>query len=202
MASSLDMALPDQPVRFTLGRSLLIIVLGFLIVCILAWQASLPIKRALAIRYVARGDTYMIQNNYNRAVQEYQSALKNDSQNAEALRKETIAVEASTDIASARDLFQELGQTSMVTKIDQATKPFDSPKAALQAGVSYYQASEYSLARYPLETALQLDPNYPEAWHYLALVYDKLATYSSVFKDKATDARSKRDALSPLWIGQ
>jgi Tfp pilus assembly protein PilF len=189
-------------VRFSKRRSCSIVLLGAVILAILAWQASKPIKEAVAERYLARGDVFMTQRKFDEAQAEYEKAIRSNTTLVKAHERQEIAAEAATDIAKARAVFSELNQTSMVEKIDQATATFTKPKEALKTGMDFYTAGEYALARYPLEQAVQLDPAYPEAWHYIALTYDQLAASNASFREKAQAAREKRDALSPQWLNQ
>jgi len=177
-------------------------LVAVIILAIAVWQGVIPIRIAVAKRYVTRGDSYFVHQQFDLAEQEYQSALKYDGKLTEASTREAIAANASTDIAAARPLFVELGQTDEVNAIDQATVAYTDPQKALAGGVAFYNNAQYALARYPLEKAVQLDPNYPEAWNYLALTYDQLAQSNATFQAKAKDARTKRDALTPKYIGQ
>jgi Tfp pilus assembly protein PilF len=194
------MATFDHQVHFSWRRSCAIVFIGAAILSILAWQASLPIKRSVAERYVKRGDTLVVQHKFDEAEEEYASALHYNGSSEVAAERKRLTELTSTDIAAARQLFIDLDQADIVAKIDTATAAYNKPKEALEVGVKFYEASEYSLARYPLEKATELDPAYPEAWHYLSLVYDKLAAENTDFRPRADDARAKRDALSPRWI--
>lgn len=183
-------------------RSLLILVIGTTLLLVVLYQAAKPLQRVISERYMARGDSLLLDLKFSEAQTEYDRAIRLDSQNIAAMDRLQIAQSAVTDIFSARNFFFDHGKTDLVNKIDSATTSFNSAKAALAAGVGLYNQQEYRFARYPLENALKFDPNYPEAWHYLALTYDQLAKEDNSYLQKAADARKKRDLLTPLWINQ
>ncbi len=190
----------DHKVTFSPKRSCAVILIGMAIIAIVAWQLAQPIKSAVADRFLKRGDTYFAQLQFDNAAREYGKALGYNEDLQEAVVRKELAEEAATDIAAARDLLDQLGNQAAVIKIDTAQALFSSPKEALQAGVDFYSANEYSFARYPLEQATQLDPAYPEAWHYLSLTYEKLAGENAEYRSKAEDARKKRDSLTANYL--
>lgn len=190
----------DHRVTFSPKRSCAVILIGIAILAIIGWQLAQPVKEAVAGRFLKRGDTYFRQLQFDEAEREYTKASGYDEDLQDAQDRKALAKEAATDIAVARELLAELGNQEAVAKIDAAQTSFDSPKEALQAGVDLYTANDFSFARYPLEQATQLDPAYPEAWHYLALTYEKLAGENAEYRAKADDARKKRDSLTANYL--
>ena len=71
------------------------------------------------------------------------------------------------------------------------------PKDAVALGLKYLAQGDFAYARYPLEQAIQLDPNYPEAWHYLAQTYQELAKYD-IAVNAITPATAKTRILDTL----
>jgi tetratricopeptide (TPR) repeat protein len=156
----------------------------------------------MATRYVSQGkvkltalDTTGALNSFTRAV----SLERENVGEAEDLLK--LTTEGRADIAVLRDYLAANGRSDVVAQIDAATRKFQTPKEALTAGIAYYLAGEYQYARYPLEAALEQDPNYPEALHYLALTYDTYTQLDQTYAAEAEYLRKKRDTLSPRWLG-
>jgi len=184
---------------FSTRRSCLVLILAFALLILVLSQLLIPVRHWAGQRFLARGDTLLAAQKFDEAQEEYKRAWHTDGNNSEARGREVLAREALTDIAQARDFFQQRGDTVMVAKIDQATEPYATPKEALSVGVQFMEKGEYSLARYPLQLATELDPEYPEAWHYLGLTYEKLALLDANYRVKAQEAMTRRDALTAKW---
>lgn len=191
--------LNSEPVIFSAKRSCAVIVIAGIVIFILVLEVLQPIKLSLANRYVNRGNSYFLSHNFERAEQEYSKALKYNSKHATALHRQAIADQAQVDMAAARSTFIELNDPESVAQIDQATQVFKSAPEALLAGVQLFQSAQYNLARYPLAQAVQLDPGYPEAWHYLYLTYAELGALNADFAKEEEAAKAQRDLLSPRW---
>ncbi|MBU6389161.1 tetratricopeptide repeat protein [Patescibacteria group bacterium] len=189
----------DQ-VRFSRKRSLFILVVAMVLAVLAAWQIIAPIKERVSERYVQRGDTYMAAQDYETAQEEYRKALTVNPRNATAADRLRVAQKAETDIAAVRSFFEAHKIDPVLQKLDQATKPYGSPKYALVAGVRFYQDHDFVYAQYPLQQAVRLDPQYPEAWHYLGLVYTELATFDASYQAKAAAAIKKQNDLSPMYL--
>ena len=197
-----DVHLASRGVRLSARRSAAALLVGTILLVVLLMTASAPLHRIIAERYRTRGDLAIAALNFDQAEQDYQRAVQLDGRNLLASERLHLANSAEADIAAARPLFVELNQNDVVTKIDAATASFPDPKTAAAEGLRLYNVNDFRFARYPLETAVRLDPGYPEAWHYLALTYDKLAVYDATYRDKAATARANRDRLTPRWIGK
>ena len=193
--------MPTESPRFSARRSCAIILIACVFLYLLFLHSTPPFRQLVAQRFIVRGDRYFIALHYDEAEREYLKAEQADAQSAAATDRLRLVRLAETDIVNARSFFEDHHVDNVVRKIDEATAQHSTPKEALTAGIALYQSGDYGYARYPLEEAVQLDPKYPEAWHYLALTYDKLAEVNASYRDKAKDARAKRDALSPAWLG-
>ena len=182
------------------ARTLAILGIGAILIAILINQAAGPVRHALANRYLARGDAAFLSEKYDKANREYKKALHYNPVLTEAETNEVYAAEAPTDIAKARPFFEEHQAIDVLKKLDKATAPYDDPKEALKVGVEFFKAGAFVYARYPIERAVQLDSQYPEALHYLSQTYEKLAEFDASFRDKALDAARRRDAITPNYL--
>jgi Tfp pilus assembly protein PilF len=192
--------LADKVMRLPLWRAALIVLLAAALGVLLLLQAARPFRHIIAQRYVVRGDSAFLAQNFDGAAQEYDNALRYDASLSGIAERRSLALNAKGDIASARSFYAAHNDTEITGKIDEATQTFSDPKAALQRGVTLFVATEYSYARYPLEQAVALDPKYAEAWHYLAQEYEKLAATDHVYAAKATDAYATRDRLTSKYL--
>ena len=186
--------------HFSLARATVILVISVVIAALLASQIIGPAKQKIAERYLLRGDSYFASQNFDQAILEYQKGIDFDSNNLSLSEHLALVKKAKTDIASARIYFAAHGVTSVVELIDESKKQYQNPKDALAAGAKLYQDGEYPYAQYPLELSVELDPGYAEAWHYLALDYQKLAQIDKGYATKATAAITKQNQLTPNYL--
>jgi tetratricopeptide (TPR) repeat protein len=181
-------------------RSALIFFLSTVVVVLLLLQAATPFRRSISQRYTARGDSYMKEQEFDLAVTEYQRALRYDGNNAEAQSHLTLAQKAPVDIAVAKDFFVQNHVQSVLDRLALAQKPYTDPKEALRVGAQLYQDKEFVYAQYPIQRALLLDADYPEAWQYLSLVDVELGKFDKAYVEKGKAAARRRDALTPKFL--
>ena len=179
--------------------ALIFVVTGFLLWWLVS-NALNPLRLRLSERFTARGDGYFVALDYPDAVKEYDHALSLNPKNAQATTDRAMAEKATTDPQAAKSFFTAHAMSAELDKLNRAQATFTSAKKALEAGVALYATADYGYARYPLETAVKLDAQYPEAWDYLGLDYQKLAATDSAYTAKAADAFKKRDLLTPNYI--
>ena len=183
-------------------RTAVIFLVGVALGGLVVWQASIPIRNRIATRYVERGTTYLVAQEFSSAAKEYEKALDYNIDNQEAFTYLRLAKEGPVDIAKLKQFYQTHHVESVLDKLDLAQQSYETPKKALEAGVGFYEAHEYSFAQYPLLRAVQLDPEYPEAWHYLGLTYQELAKMDVRYQERAVQAFAKRDNLTPKYLKQ
>ena len=159
-----------------------------------------PIKSSLSARYLAKGDTLFIDQDYLDAVVEYSRALSYEPNNEVAAHNRQMAEAASTDIVRAKPFFEAHGVNDVLAKLAEAEVAYPTPKAALTEGVKLYTAGEFAYAQYPLLRAVHLDPAYPEAWHYLGLTYVELGKLDPRYAKKALGVFERRDTLTPKYV--
>lgn len=185
---------------FSWQRCVVIGILSLILLFVLSTRLTLPYNQRLSQRFLDRGDTYLIAREFEESIKQYEKALKNNSDNALARERLKLARQASLDIAALRDFYAEKGVREMVDKIDLSTQAYSTPKAALTAGVRFYEDRDYVFAQYPLRRALKLDSGYPEAWHYLGLTYREMAKIEPEYNKQAEEAWQKRDQLTTRYI--
>lgn len=188
------------PRTYSLPRAALTVVVSLVLGVLLLQQVEQPIHRAFSTRFTARGDDFLVAQEYTAAAREYSSALRYDPHNPTAQAHRDLALAAPTDIAVAATFYEEHNVVAVTGRLAKAQAVFPIPKAALQAGVDFYSQGEYVYAQYPLRQAVMMDPNYPEAWHYLGLTYQQLAKLNPSFTAKANQAFATRDTLTPKYI--
>lgn len=185
---------------FSVRRTMLIFLVAMSFIFLLVSEMLKPVEGKISDRYLTRGDQYFVALDYDKARGEYEKALEYNSENLLAKDHLKLVEIAPVDIAKARDFFVEKDSGEMVEQIDLATTEFAPPKEALAVGVAFYQKGEWALAQYPLQKAVGLDSQYPEAWHYLGLVYERLSTLDSSYSGRAKAAFAKRDELTPEYL--
>ena len=188
------------PGYYSWRRAIFILLLSLALAAVIILQLIQPIKRKLSDRFTVRGDAFFALQDFTHADTEYEEALRYNPHNQTALTNKLLADTAKTDIAAARQFFVDHHVTDAVARIDKAEAEYPTPKDALEAGVILYNQGFYSYAQYPLQQAVKLDPDYPEAWNYLGLTYEKLAMLNPSFSAKAKAAFSKRDTLTAKYI--
>jgi tetratricopeptide (TPR) repeat protein len=155
---------------YSTRRAIIIILVSLGLALAILHQLIQPIHRKLAERFVARGDQFFALQDFAHADNEYKEALTYDPHNQTALAHKQLANAAKTDIAIAEPFFV------------------------------LYNQGFYTYAQYSLQQAVESDPGYPEAWNYVGLNDTKLADIDPTFKEKATKAFAKRDALTPKYL--
>ena len=191
---------PKQSPVFGFRRTILILGVSLVLLGLLVCYFLQPFLRRVSGRYLDRGDTYLASQEYDAAISQYDKALYYDRGNAEAKAHMQLAQKAVTDIAALRDFYVEKKVAAVVEKIDLATKEYPTPKKALEAGVAFYNEREYVYAQYPLRQAVRLDPEYPEAWHYLGLACEQLAKDDPAFTGQAKQAFQKQNELTNKYL--
>ena len=186
--------------RLTTHRAVAIFIVALSLLYLLTQAALVPLRRLLADRYLAKGNALFIDQDYQDAVKQYDKALSYEPNDELAAHNRQMAEAASTDIAQAKPFFQAQGVGDVLIRLAEAQVAYSTPKIALTEGVKLYTAREFSYAQYPLLRAVQLDPGYAEAWHYLGLTDQELGKLNGVYVGKALEAFAKRDALTPKYI--
>ena len=181
-------------------RLSLIFLVAIFIAILVGGKAWLVINQRIAERFVERGTSYLIAQDYPAAAQEYQKALRYNSQAIEAEQDLAIIHISQIDIAQAKSFYVEHKVTSVLQKLSKAQATFTNPKQAVAVGVQFYANQDYVYAQYPLQQAVNLDPGYPEAWHYLALTYQKLGKIDSSYTKKADEAFLRQNELTPKYL--
>jgi len=189
-----------SPGTLSYTRSLLIVILSLVLAVLLLGELTAPFKRFIADRYRERGDSYLISLQYDQARSQYETALHYNSGDTLAVSHKHLADVAPSDIAQAKSFFVEHQVKAVLDKLNVAQAGYSDPKQALQVGANFYTAKDFVYAQYPLQRAVQLDPEYTEAWHYLLLDYQELAKIDAQYKTKADEAQKRQDDLSPKYL--
>ena len=187
---------------YSLPRSLAIILVGLALALSVAWAVVQPLRPILAARYLDRGDALLESQEFAAAIQEYRLALTYEPSSEQAKSRLALARTGHTDPAVLADFYRQHGVDGELSKLERATGDFSSPKQALTVGVSLYSSRDYGYARYALEKAVELDPQYAEAWNYLALDDKELARLDPTYVAKQAEAEAKRDTLTAKYLSR
>jgi tetratricopeptide (TPR) repeat protein len=184
--------------EFSRRRAIAILVVAAALCVVIGNEAAARVRPDLANRYVERGKSYLKSEQYDAAAREFRSAERLDA--GSAAQWVQLAEDAPTNPRILTEYWREEEVVPLVARVEAATLPYDSPKEAVAAAITLYAAGYPEFAQYALDRALELDPAYPEAWHYRYLVYDKMAEKRAVYRQKADEARQKRDELTSLYL--
>ena len=122
--------------------------------------------------YLANGDSFYQEQNYDSAINSYSEALKLDSNNAVAYVKRGDTYENKEDYDRA------------MTDYNQALKL--DPKnvdAYNNRGIAFYHKQDYDRAMTDYNQALKLDPKYVDAYYNRGLVYEAKTSYEAAMAD-------------------
>jgi tetratricopeptide (TPR) repeat protein len=156
-----------QPGELPFWRAVLVLILGAGILVMLYADLSGPMNKKLASRNLVRGDLAVAAERYDEAAKEYSLAIERDPSLQIAADRAALVEVAKTDPLAARSLFEVLGASSQLAKLDRVTRDFINAPDALVTGVAMLKDGEKVYARYALKKALELDPNYIEAKDWL-----------------------------------
>lgn len=156
----------------------------------------------LGPRYVRRGDAAIKLGTTSEALNAYRKA------SAEGQQVDTriiCAQQIPVDPLQCQSLFAELGMVTQANLLIRAQAAFASPKQAALAGEQLTAEGYPEYARYALESAVSLDPDYAEGWQLLVTNYDSLAQRSTVsageLRQLADATRKRRDLVSSKYLG-
>lgn len=184
--------------EFSKGRSAAVIVVAVLLLGVAANAAIQKAKPPLAARYETKGIAFLKEQQFEQAAREF--ARAETLGRKESAVWEQWAKDAPTDPKVLEYYWRFWDIPEVTAKLDQALTPFTEPKAALAQGIALYSAGEPQYAQYAIDRALELDPKYPEAWHYRYLTYLKLAEQNARYREQAEQARQERDRLTSLYL--
>jgi tetratricopeptide (TPR) repeat protein len=188
---------PKQP-EFSLRRAAAILAIAAVLCGLTAWEVISSVRPEIAQRHVERGKNHLKSAQYDAASAEFRTAERLLAGSAGDWLQ--LAQDAPTNPRVLTEYWREQGVTPLVARLEEATRPYDSPKDALAAAMNLHAAGHSAFAQYALDRALELDPTYPEAWHYRYLVCDAMAEFDASYRAKADAARVKRDQLTPLYL--
>ena len=188
--------------KYSWSRALAIVVVGLVLGVVLVWQIIQPLRPLVAQRYVTRGDSYLISQEFSEAQGQYREALKFEPSDTTATEHLALATKGPANPALLKNFYTQNNVLSQLNRLSTAQASFSNPKLALEAGAGLYNAQDYAYAQYPLQTAVSMDPQYAEAWDWLAKDYGKLAKIDSDYTSKQKAAETTRDSLTTQYLGQ
>ena len=183
---------------YSARRAIVIFLVTIAILALGARQVISAIKPLVGQRYFARGITYLKAQDFNAAQKEFQKSLAaGDGEASDWLIR---TEQAPTNPRIFETEWREWQIDSVTRLLTEATQSFTDPKTALATGITLFQSGQAPYAQYAVDTAITLDPAYPEAWHYRYLIYQDLARESAPYREKAEAARQTRDSLTSLYL--
>lgn len=122
--------------------------------------------------YRLRGLAYRDANDYERAIEDFDEALRLQPGNA------SILFERAGTFTSLGEFSSAISDYDSCLAIDPA-----NPRAFFQRGVVYYRLGEHPLALNDYNEALRLDPHYPPVYNERAWTLYLLGKYSAALTD-------------------
>jgi len=181
----------------------ILIILFLLFLILLATQ---PLRGRASTSYIDSGDKFLAQKEYVRADLEYQKALILSPNCNQAKERQVLAKNVAGDISAVKNLNGNALFISIVDKINSASGFPGNETEAVRQSRQLIEEGEYQLAIIPAKTALEMDPNYRDAWLYLGLANLKAATLIQIWPDiaqeylnKSKTAFSKVNELDPTY---
>lgn len=185
-------------VRYSTRRTIAIFVIAIILLSFMGLQVIEWARPELAKRYLARGESYLVSQDFSAAEREFEKAEAAGSLEAPQWKARVHA--APTDPRILKDFWQAHQVEPVLDRLEQATADFSDPKAALTAGATLFIQGYPAYAQYAVDRAIEMDPKYPEAWHYRYQIYDKLAEFDASYREKANQAKQTRDTLTSLYL--
>jgi len=148
--------------------------------------------------YEKRAKAYMKKGDYDNAIADYTEAMQLSKftyycERAEAYMKKGDYNQAHADIdkelkrypksQEAKDLDAELKKLEEAARKEAARKAELDPNTHFNRGKTNYDKKDYDRAITDFTKAIQLDPDYVEAYKYRALAYYEKGNYDKVFAD-------------------
>lgn len=166
---------------------------------------SAPLRQNISNRFLARGQTYLAQRQYQEAILEFNKSLKYNKNNDKTRTNLVLTQKIITDISHGLAFFK-VHNKELAQKIIEAQKNYPHAKAALESGILNLESGDRQIALIAIKKATQMDPAYPEAWKILTDNYQESKKYCppsireecrSYFENKYQEARQKLRELDP-----
>jgi len=166
---------------------------------------SAPMRSNISNRFLSRGESYLAQRQYEKAILEFNKSLKYNKNNSKTRQDLALTKKIVLDITEGQSFFKTHNE-ELAEKISKAQQKFPHAKAAVEYGISNIESGDLQIALIPLKKAVEIDPAYPEAWKFFAKAYQQSAkkcpksirtNCQSYFKDKYEEANKKLHELDP-----
>jgi len=165
-----------------------------------------PFRHRISNRFKDRGIEYLSHRQYENSIKEFNKAKKFNKKNSEIQEKIELVQKTTKDLLKGKKFFED-NNSDLAKKITEASGDYPHAKAALEAGVSYLEAGDAQLALIAINRAIEIDPEYPDAYRIAKIAYNQLAENCSekvmpdcknYFKDQAKKSKQKLEELNPI----
>lgn len=151
----------------------LVIVGGFFALVLILFLVAIPVRGALAAKYLLLGDNELSNQNYTEASLEYQKSLLLKTL-PETEAKLELCSQMQLDITKGEMFFRERDNTEMLEELNQAQKVPSSQSSGLNLMKEYLQNSKPQLAEVVAKNLLEMYGQNANVW-----LYAGIASYSS-----------------------
>lgn len=145
-----------------------------LLLSVLLIISTSPLRGHAAKRLIKKGDNFLAENKYVSAALLYDKAAALSGKDSVSGKKALLS-RASTDILKLEEFYKDRGNKEKIEKIEKVSGVPANEVEAVKLSRAMIEEGEYQLAIVSAKTATEMDPEYKDAWVYLAIANKKTA---------------------------
>jgi tetratricopeptide (TPR) repeat protein len=152
------------------------------------WRQALSLDPGDAAAHYRLGRIYLERGDFQAAQQEFEALIAQDEHNPAAHYQMGLLLAGRDPQQSAEHLTKAAGDSEnnvasdaggVLAALEDVEKEENEARATALLGVAYLERGELSLAKRQFEGAIQLNPDYAEAYAYLGHVQGQLGQYEA-----------------------